>query len=223
MGYRIVTEEWAPYNYVEDGKLKGISFDIVEALMALTHDRFPIEVLPSMRTTEVLSTNPLTIMFSLFRTKEREPLYKWVGPIVEETIYPYALKKDPVSATTIEELKSVSSIVTRFAGLVPTRMQTLGFLNLDPSAPTSEQLYRMLFAGRAQVIVGDTDLGVRYYLRRANLDYGALQKVPIEIVHSELYIAFSRGSEDRVVRAWAAALEELKRTGVLARILASYQ
>jgi polar amino acid transport system substrate-binding protein len=34
--YQVVTEEWAPYNYVEQDQLTGMTTEIVRAIMALT-------------------------------------------------------------------------------------------------------------------------------------------------------------------------------------------
>src|SRR6218665_907043 len=79
--YQLVTEEWAPYNYVQNGQLTGMATEIVRAIMALTGDTFEVAVLPSMRAGMKLQQRPRTIMFSMFRTPEREPLYKWVGPL----------------------------------------------------------------------------------------------------------------------------------------------
>lgn len=222
-GYTIVTEEWAPYNYVENGVLKGISVDIVEAIMAATDVRFRAMVLPSMRTTLALQGEPRTIMFSLFRTREREALYQWVGPILEESVYPYRLRQAAPPPRTLEELKAATSITTRVAGLVPRQLQALGFRNLDPAAVESEQLYKMLYLGRADIIVGDTDSGVFYYTRKLGFDPGALEKIPVEIVHSELYIAFSLDSDDDLVRSWNAALKTLKDQGKLEQIVAKYR
>ncbi|WP_319561963.1 hypothetical protein [Marispirochaeta sp.] len=42
-GIRIVTEEWAPYNYIQDDNLTGFSVEIVSELMALMGKRYDIE------------------------------------------------------------------------------------------------------------------------------------------------------------------------------------
>jgi polar amino acid transport system substrate-binding protein len=221
--YQIVTEEWAPYNYEDGGKLTGISTDVVNAIMDLTQVRYKIQLLPSMRATSTLNREPRTILYSLFRTKERESKYKWVGPILVESISPYRLKTPAPLWKTWDELRALPQVTTRYAGLVPSLLQAQGFTNLDTSAKESEQLYKLLFSRRAEVIVGDTDLGVRYYLRKLGLDYGALEKIPVEVFRSELYIVFSPDSEDAVVDAWRAALETLKTTGALKKILAKYE
>lgn len=101
-------------------------------------------------------------MYSMFRTPEREPLYKRVGPIAEEAIHPYQLVGTP-PVDSLEQLRQAPQITTRHAGLIPDVLEAQGFGNLDKSATSSQQLYRMLLAGRTGIIVGDTDAGVAYY------------------------------------------------------------
>lgn len=221
--YQLVTEEWAPYNYADNGQLTGMSTEVVRAIMVLTGDDFEIDLLPTMRATYALQNRPRTIMYSMFRTPEREPLYKWVGPIVEESIHPYQLASTATPITSLEQLMHAPQITTRHAGLVPRMLESLGFGNLDKSAAESHQLYRMLLAGRTELIVGDTDAGVAYYSRQLGIAPGTLRRVPIELYRSSLYIAFSRDSDDALVAAWAAALARLRRSGELARIQRRYE
>lgn len=220
--YLVVTEEWAPYNYQENNQLTGMTTEVVRAIMALTGDDFEVLLKPSMRASQILKTRRKTIMYSMFRTAERESLYKWVGPIVEESIHPYQLASAP-PLSSLEQLLRAPQITTRHAGLVPQMLQSLGFNNLDKSATESKQLYRMLLAGRTSIIVGDTDAGVAYYSRQLDIAPGTLRKIPIELYHSSLYIAFSLDSEDKVVTAWARALEQLRRSGELRRIQSRYE
>jgi len=220
--YQVVTEEWAPYNYQENNQLTGISTEIVRRIMALTGDDFEVVLLPSMRSTRELNTRPKTIMYSLFRTAEREPLYKWVGPIVEESIYPYQLANTQQPLNSLEQLLHAPRITTRQAGLIPAVLQPLGFNNLEKIATESRQLYRMLIAGRTEIIVGDTAAGVAYYSRQLNIAPGTLRQIPVELYRSSLYIAFSRDCDDKLVAAWASALEQLRRSGELQRIQDRY-
>lgn len=220
--YQVVTEEWAPYNYQDNNRLTGMTTEIVQAIMARTGDDFEMLLLPSMRASYVLKQRPKTIMYSMFRTPEREPLYKWVGPIVEESIHAWQLSSAP-PLDTLEQLQRATQITTRHAGLVPDRLQAQGFENLDRSAVDNRQLYRMLLAGRTRVIVGDTDAGVAYYSRQLDIAPGTLRQIPVELYRSSLYIVFSRDGDDDVVAAWSRALEQLRESGELRRIQDRYE
>ena len=219
--YKVFTEEWAPYNYQENARLTGMTTEVVQAIMALTGDRFEVVVVPSMRTSHVLQNRPRTIMYSMFRTPAREARYKWVGPIVEESIHAWQLAASP-SLQTLAQLQAAAQITTRHAGLVPDELQGMGFTNLDRSATENLQLYRMLILGRTPVIVGDTDAGVAYYSRQLNIAPGTLRRIPVELYRSTLYIAFSLDCDDDVVDAWAQALARLRDSGELQRIQRRY-
>ena len=221
--YRIVTEDWAPYNYVKDGQLTGLATHIVRRIMALTGDDFEMMVLPSMRAAHALQTQGKTIMYAVFRTPGREPMYKWVGPIVETAIHPYQLASTQNPINTLEQLLTAPRIATRRAGLIPTMLQSWGFKNLDKSASNSVQLYRMLMAGRASIIIGDTDAGVAYHSAELGIAPDALRQIPIEIFRAPLYIASSRDCDDELVAAWGSALDQLRRSGELQRIWQQYE
>ncbi len=85
---QIVTEEYAPLNYHDNGTLKGISVDLTEA--ALHHlgyniSRDSFRVLPWSEAYNQAITTPDTILFSTDRLPEREDLFLWAGPVVESS------------------------------------------------------------------------------------------------------------------------------------------
>lgn len=239
--YQVVTEEWAPYNYLQDNELQdhdlqdpslkeprsrkvtGMTTEVVRAIMAITGDDFPITLLPSMRSSHVLQTQPKTILYSMFRTPERERRYKWVGPIVEEIITPWQLANSLQPINSREQLQQAPQITTRQAGLIPDSLQAQGFRNLDRSASDNRQLYSMLLAGRTPVIVGDTAAGVAYYSQQLGIAPGTLRQIPLELYRASLYIAFSPDSDDRLVATWSRALEQLRHNGELERIRQRYE
>jgi polar amino acid transport system substrate-binding protein len=159
----------------------------------------------------------------MFRTPEREPLYKWVGPIVEESIFPYQLAGAQPQVNSLAQLREAPRITTRQAGLIPQTLQAQGFANLDRSAGRNLQLYQMLLAGRTAIIVGDTPAGVAYYSRQLNIAPSVLRQIPVELYRSSLYIAFSRDADDTLVTAWAQALQRLRHSGELERIRQRYE
>jgi polar amino acid transport system substrate-binding protein len=220
--YQIVTEEWAPYNYTEKDQIVGITTDIVKAIMRITGDDFQITILPGLRSTLILSTHSKTIMYSVFRTAQREHLYKWVGPIMEESIFPYQLAiAQPVQS--LNQLLETKKITTRRGGLINSILESKGFANLDDSAGSDLQLYRMLIAHRTDIIVGNTPAGVAYYTNFLKIAPETLRQIPVEIYRSSLYIAFSPDSDDSLITAWAHALESLRRSGELERIKLRYE
>ena len=89
----VITEDWAPYNYEENGVITGFSVEIVQAIMGELGETHSIAIYPGARGQSMLDNLPNILSFSLFRTPERESLYKWIGPISKEAIYFYKKKR----------------------------------------------------------------------------------------------------------------------------------
>lgn len=214
----LVTDEWPPYNYQEDGRLNGVSVRLVQALQAELGRHEPIRLYPSMRATKILQSQPRTLMFSMFRTAERESKYKWIGPIGRDAIYFYQRPGSQPLVRTLEDAKAVSVVACRQAGLVYDTLVAAGFTNLDAGAYSGKQVYGKLLRGRAELAISDSPLGVRYLLRQLNLPADALQQTPVQLLASDLYIAASPDFPDEEIARWQAALERIKAQGVLERL-----
>ncbi len=218
----IVTEEWAPFNYFEKGKMTGFSTEIVHSILQIINENYEIKVLPSMRSTHTLDRRPHTLMFSLFRTPEREFKYKWIGPLCDGSIYFYKKRDSHLKTDSLEDLKNIGSIACRHAGLIPRLLTEMGFKNLDKGATGSLQIYKKLLAGRCDVAISDTDLGVRYYLKALNASTDILEKIPIRIFEAELYIASSKDISAKEIKRWQFALDKLKSDGGYDKIFQKY-
>lgn len=219
----IVTENWPPVNYLEEEKLTRFSTEIVEKILEIIDKDYEIRLYPSMRSSHLLNNRPKTIMFSLFRTPEREPLYKWIGPLIDASIYFYKRKGDRREITSLDDIKKVDTIACRHAGLIPSLLLRKGFTNLDMTATTSLPIYRKLLIGRCDIAVSDIDLGVRYHLKSLNLKLDdVFEKLPIPIFEAGLYIACSKDISDSETEQWQLALETLKNSGIYDQILQKY-
>jgi len=65
----------------------------------------------------MVTQNPDTMLFSVVRTEEREPLFHWIGVVCDVRSYLYKLKsRDDITAEKLSDLKkflSVSYVVER--------------------------------------------------------------------------------------------------------------
>ena len=79
-----ITEQFPPYNYLEDGKLQGISVDLLEMAwerMDADLNRSAIQILPWKEGYQEALEKNNAILFSTARLPQREQLFKWAGPI----------------------------------------------------------------------------------------------------------------------------------------------
>jgi len=92
----ILTEEYAPYNYLDDGNLKGISVDLLESVllqMGLNTTRDSFQVVSWSEGYKTALTRNNTILFSTARTPDREDLFLWAGPIISDTKVLYGISR----------------------------------------------------------------------------------------------------------------------------------
>lgn len=219
----IVTEEWAPYNYTENGMLKGFSVEIVRSIIQrLNGGNIPIQLFPSMRAGQMVRTQPGTMMITMFRTPEREAQFKWIGPLDTGAIYLYKKKGNPLRVASLEDAKKVKRIACRHGGVVLDTLRAAGFNNLDASSTDGASVYKKLLLGRCDLGISDTPLGVKYLLKQMGAPTDAVQPTVVKIIESPLYIACSKDIPDQTIALWQRELDEMKTTGLYAKIHAKY-
>jgi polar amino acid transport system substrate-binding protein len=79
-----ITEQFPPYNYQEDGKLQGVSVDLLEKAwekMGVNLNRSVIQLLPWKEGYQKTLDKKNMVLFSTARLPQREQLFKWAGPI----------------------------------------------------------------------------------------------------------------------------------------------
>lgn len=92
----IYTEDYPPFNYIENGVEKGISVDLIKVILNdlnrpdLGND---IMFVPWGRGLRLTQKNPNSVLFSTARNPEREALFQWVGPILENKVVILGKKK----------------------------------------------------------------------------------------------------------------------------------
>lgn len=76
------TENYPPSNYLENGKLTGVSVETLKAIwQQLNIPAQPIHLVPWARGYKIVENTPNTVLFTMAKTKARTPHFKWVGPL----------------------------------------------------------------------------------------------------------------------------------------------
>ncbi len=77
----VVTENWRPYNYEENSKIKGSSTKIVQTVLNQSGFQYAINLYPWARSYQEALNNKNTLIYTIVRIPLREHLFKWVGPV----------------------------------------------------------------------------------------------------------------------------------------------
>lgn len=220
---QILTEEWPPYNYTEDGVLKGFSVEIVQGILQRLNEVATLAVFPSMRTKLILESTPRTMMITMLRTPEREHQYKWIGPLGDGAIYFYQRSDSRLSVASLDDAKRVRLIACRSGGLVLNTLREKGFSNLDSASTDGASIYKKLLLGRCDLAISESPLGVLYLLKKMGYPSNALLQTPVQLIGFPLYIACSKDVPDQEVANWQKALDALKASGAFASIQKKYE
>jgi polar amino acid transport system substrate-binding protein len=85
-----LTEEYPPFNFAENGSVRGIAVDVLTEALSSAGVRDPDQKIRLTTWTEAYQSariSPYTAVFSTARTPAREDLFVWVGPLIQsETV-----------------------------------------------------------------------------------------------------------------------------------------
>ncbi|MGG5871182.1 substrate-binding periplasmic protein [Pseudomonas peli] len=212
---RLYTEEYPPINFSENGKPTGLATEVVQAIMLRTGQNAPINVVPWARGYQQALTRPNTGLFVTMRTREREELFKWVGPLTRSVASFYALRSSFLSIKSLEEAREYGEIAVPRDWYSHQRLQALGFTNLTPVTGPA-QVVSMLKRGRIKLMVLD-NLTLSTLLAQGDIKVDEVQLL-FEFVHSDSYIAFSPDTDDALIARWQRELDDMKSDGSFAAI-----
>jgi polar amino acid transport system substrate-binding protein len=187
---QIVTTEEAPYQYHKDGKLMGISYEVVQLLQEELGTNTQIRFYPWARAYDMALRKENVLIVSLLRSKEREPLFKWVEPMFSITMYFYKLKsRKDIVVNTLEDARKyqIGVSLNYAAGIYLTAKN---FTKLQNVTRTKQSMLQML-ANRIDLLP-ETPIVLKYAAERHNIDYDLFEPIyQIEAMTGDVYIAFS--------------------------------
>lgn len=219
-GIRIITEDLPPFSYAgAGGTAAGQSVDVVTGILARLNRTAQIEILPWSTGYNLSLAGPRTALFSTGRTDEREPLFRWVGPIASVNYVLYARNGSGLVITSLEAAKKAGNIGVVKDDARHRFLLENGFANITTCGSDGECL-RSLVAGGTDLWLGTGETAART-AADAGIDPSAF--VPLYSVRTiPLYIAFSRDTPDSVITSWQEALDSMKRDGEFAAIREQY-
>jgi len=124
-----LTEEYPPFNYRDGSDIKGATVDQVRSLMAGIAD-YTIDIVPWARAYAQARNTPMSCVFVTAHTLDRDPLFKWVEPLLIDRNLLIKHKGTSVTATTIEEAKQYS-VGTWRDDYTETLLRKLNFPRID--------------------------------------------------------------------------------------------
>lgn len=150
----VVTEIWPPF-IVSEKVISGIVTEHIRKILKYSDISYVINIYPWKRSYHLATTRPNILIYSIFRTESREPLFHWFCSIYKETpIRIYKLSSNMTNVDSLTDLKSSIIGVMRGDNSHDYLLKK-GFeegVNLDISANEETNL-KKLIKGRVDAVV----------------------------------------------------------------------
>ena len=216
--FKIYTEEFPPYNYSNDGKISGISTEIVREILRRLNHPDSIEIAPWSQAYRRTLESDYTILYSTTRTPLREGLFKWVGPLVPNNTAFFARTVSGVSINTLDEARKVGRIGVYLDDFGETLLKEKGFKNLR-SVPDNMLNVADLVNGKIDLWIIN-ELTGNYMAKEAKLA-DKIEKV-FDVQNDFMFIAFSKNTPDSIIDLWQKTLDNIKDDGTYAQIFSTW-
>lgn len=223
--YKIVllTENFPPFNMAADGKnyaadrnISGINAEIVREMFKRAEIAYGLTLrFPWERIYNQALEHPDQGLFSTTYTPEREPLFKWVGPLASTGWVLLAPAGSPLRLSSLEQAKQYR-IGAYKDDAVSQHLESKGFAPIN-SLRDQENIGKLL---KGQIDLWATTDPVGPYLAKQE-GVGGLTTV-LRFNDAQLFLALNKQTPDEVVTRLQKALNEMKRDGAIDAIMRRY-
>jgi polar amino acid transport system substrate-binding protein len=222
-GITAYTEELPPLNFQQGEQLGGYASELLAAMAERADIPVHQQLLPWARAYALVQSTPATLLFSTVRTTEREPLFRWVGPISPRRIYLYRLEqRHDIRLRHAGQLKQLR-IGTLFASASQLRLQQLGLplgAGQDSTHSDAANLAKLKL-GRVDLIAM-LDWAMHWQLQQAGLPENLVKPAALLDGQGQYWYALNPQTPDDTVKRLQAALDTLVRTGYTQQLRLKY-
>lgn len=222
---RILAEQFWPYSYAPGGTGTdapvGIMVDFAREVLTAADLEHEVELLPWPRLMKYLREEPDQLVLTLIRSREREAIVHWIGPVatVEHALYGVR-PAGPSSTLTLEEARGMS-VATVVDDVANEYLQGQGFERIINTSGYLKGL-EMLLRGRVELYPGNRTL-IDYQCSQLAEGCDELELLlPLPDLEQDLYFAMSLGTEPAIVDRVREAYGELVAAGRLEAIRARF-
>lgn len=216
---QLYTEEYPPVSFSVKGRAEGMASELVRELLKRLGESGEISVVPWARGYHTVQQTPNTALFATIRNAEREPLFRWVGPILLAQDSFYALKNSGIQLHDLADVAKAGPVAVPRDWFSYQELRNLGLTNLL-GVTEPEQMFKMLKRGRVKLIVADN---LSFYSTgdaAQQVDYLTAKDVEVALPYraSLGYITFWHGTDPAVIQRWQRELDAMKADGSFSRI-----
>ncbi|MGY2574085.1 substrate-binding periplasmic protein [Vibrio sp. C8] len=207
------TEDYPPFNFRENGVIKGISVDLLHEMTSLSGAEVlesNIILLPWSRSYRSALIKKNSGLFSTTKTSHREDLFQWVGPIATAKVTVMARKGSNIVINSPLDMAKYRIGVMR-DDVGEQMLFSLGVPRESMQETTHiSRLIELLYKNRIDLLVYD-ERSASWLIEKAGYGVDSFESV-FTLDQSEIYYAFNKGVDKALIRELQKNLDKIKDT-----------
>ena len=223
--YKVVllTENFPPFNmsvddknFARDDGIDGISAEVVRAMFKRANIDYSLSLrFPWDRLYRLTLDKPNYGLFSTTFTPERQPLFKWVGPLAKTS---WVLLAAPGNNPSVASLKEAAQyqVGAYKNDAVSQHLESQGLKPIN--ALRDQENIKKLISGKIDLWATTDPVG-RYLAKQDGVS--GLTTV-LRFNEAELYLALNKDTPDEVIERLQKALDELRAEGFIEEMTNNY-
>ncbi|AIR88378.1 substrate-binding periplasmic protein [Pseudomonas cremoricolorata] len=217
---RIVSDDWAPYIYQDNGQPQGLHFEVASEVFK----RLGVEVdwvfMPWKRCLAMVEQGQADGILGLFKLPEREAFVLFPHePLSQVDFILFQSRARPHSVRTLDDLNGLTVGTSPGYNYSAEFNEAQGFRR-EP-APTHIANFGKLALGRIDLLVTDRHVG-EYLLHKLHLDE-QIEALPLLIDSKPQYLGLTRKpGREQLAQAFAEVLQHFKQEPAYEAIVQRY-
>lgn len=205
---QVVTEDTFPIQYLNNGEVAGPATDLLKEVLNKAGVQYTIKMQPWARAYKMAQDQPNVLIYSIARTPAREPLFKWVGGIIQMNYYLVGLgsaKKNSFESLTDIKHEPIGALRNSATHLY---LLEQGFDNIYPVSHARQSI-NMLKKGRIKYFPTNYE---SFQLSCLGMKISCREIKPVfelKELRTSLYFAFSKKTDDELVEQVKKAYNEI--------------
>ncbi|WP_448566618.1 substrate-binding periplasmic protein [Thalassotalea ganghwensis] len=207
----VYTEVFPPYQVIDDqGELSGWAHQIVIPLLTKAGLSYKLHVYPWARAYKSALNNSNSLIYSIMRTNEREPLFEWLVPLCTLQMSFYSLsKRTDIDIKNFDGIKQLKIGITREQAKKEYLIRK-GFENNLVEVNNNEQLRKMMEFDRVDLIMTSDD-HLAHLVAMKELPAGTFKRqFRVQELNNTLYLASNKALAPKVAESIQSAISQMK-------------
>lgn len=198
---------------------RAFSVELVREMMKEMGVKPRISKSPFARALKLLKKSGNVAVFTIARRADREAFVKWVGPLLQDTVYLYEAKARANNLSSLDAAKNGKKICVLRGGNHEKYLKKNGFKKIFPNN-SYEQCFKMMVEGRVDyAVLASKGLSETMMVAKMKAD---LFSPAMKLYDVENYLGFSKNVSDDQIAKWQKAFDDIVASGRYQQIETGY-